>query len=294
MRWIAKLGLAGALMAGSAAAGTAVPLVAAPAGAATGLTYVALGDSYTAAPNDGALETTISPLCLQYSANYPHKVAATLGASLTDASCSGATTGDMTSSQYPGVAPQFASLSPSTRAVTIGIGGNDNNTFVGAIVSCFATDSLDFLNIGSPCKSAFGTTYVHNVNVDGPTIGAALQQIHALAPSAKVFVVGYPDILPQKGNCYPTIPLTSGDVSWLNQLELTLNGVLRSEAAANGATYVDTYSASIGHAACTSSGTRWVEPVVSGSSGIILHPNTNGEAADTTEVLAAFAAAGLG
>ena len=65
-------------------------------------------------------------------------------------------------------------------------------------------------------------------------------------------MVGYPDILPQSGNCYPTMPLTTGDTAYLNGVEKDLNAMLASEAAANGATFVDTFTPSIGHDACKS------------------------------------------
>ena len=269
------------------------PLGVAASAAATPPNYVALGDSYTSAPNDGALAPGAPLLCLPSTANYPHIVSASLGASLTDVSCAGATVQNMTTSQYADQPPQFNALTSSTQVVTLGIGGNDNNTFVDAIVDCFATDALDFFNIGAPCKAVFGSTFVDNVSSDAPNIASALNGIHQRSPGAKVFVVGYPDILPQSGNCFTSIPVTSGDVSYLNNLELTLNGMLRTEAAANGATYVDTFTPSIGHDACKSSKVRYVEPVISGSSGIILHPNVAGESADSAEVLAAMKAAGI-
>jgi hypothetical protein len=40
-----------------------------------------------------------------------------------------------------------------------------------------------------------------------------------------VSVVGYPDILPQSGNCWPTVPLTTGDVSYLNGVEKEPNAM---------------------------------------------------------------------
>ena len=57
-------------------------------------------------------------------------VASALGLSLTDVSCSGAKTENLTNEQLPGVTPpQFNALTPSTRVVTLGMGGNDGNLF---------------------------------------------------------------------------------------------------------------------------------------------------------------------
>src|SRR6478672_12555721 len=118
--------------------------------ATTGLRYVALGDSYSAA--SGVLPPDpSSPLCARSTANYPHVIAHRTGARLRDVTCGAAETKDFFSSQYPGVAPQLDALGRRTRLVTLTIGGNDNNTFVGAIAKCGAA-GLSTLGQGSPCK----------------------------------------------------------------------------------------------------------------------------------------------
>jgi hypothetical protein len=255
--------------------------------------YVALGDSYTADPGVSGLASGISPLCVQSSADYPHRVGPVRGLATTDVSCSGATSSDMTSSQYPGVDPQFDALSSATNVVTVGIGGNDNNLFIGALVACGITDLPDFLNIGSPCEFFFGNTFADAIASDASTIAGVIKGIHARAPGAKVFVVGYPDILPQSGNCYPKIPLTTGDTAYLNGVEKDLNAMLSSEAGANSATFINTFTPSIGHDACKSGSAQWVNAIVATSGGISVHPTPNGVADTSTLVEAALAAKGF-
>lgn len=68
----------------------ATPAAAGTTGSRT-VDYVALGDSYAAAP--GVPEQT-DAACGRSSANYPSLVAASRGARLKDVSCSGATTAD--------------------------------------------------------------------------------------------------------------------------------------------------------------------------------------------------------
>jgi hypothetical protein len=264
-----------------------------PAAAATTAGYVALGDSYTSGPLILPLAPGAPLECGQSAVNYPHLTATALGLSLTDVSCGGATVSNMTTSQYPGLAPQFDALTPTTSAVTIGIGGNDNNTFLTAVAGCVALDILDVLNIGTPCKDAFGSTFAHSIASDAPNIATALKGIHTLSPRAKVFVVGYPDILPQSGNCYPQVPITTGDVAYLNGVEADLNGMLSAQAAANGATFVNTFTPSIGHDACKSESVRWIEPPIPGTDAAPVHPNATGEAADARAVEAAMKAAGI-
>lgn len=287
VRLLAPLMAAAALAATVVVAGVAAPASAAP------LNYVALGDSYTAGAGILPLSSTISPLCLQTTLNYPHLIAHADGFDLQDVSCSGATSGDMTSSQYPGVAPQFDALSGSTSVVTVGIGGNDNDLFVGALVDCGVTDILDFLNIGSPCKDIYGNTFANDVSGDASTVGGVLQGVHARSPQAQVFVVGYPDLLPQSGHCYPTMPLTTGDTAYLNGIEEDLNSMLQSEASAFGATFVNTFTPSIGHDACKSSSVRWINPIIASGGGISVHPNPTGESELATFVQSALSSKGL-
>jgi hypothetical protein len=286
-RLLAPMMAAAALAATVVVAGTAAPASAAP------LNYVALGDSYTAGAGILPLSSTISPLCLQTTLNYPHLIAQADGWNLQDVSCSGATSGNMTTSQYPGVAPQFNALSGSTNVVTVGIGGNDNDLFVGALVDCGVTDILDFLNIGSPCKDIYGNTFANDVSGDASTVGGVLQGVHARSPQAQVFVVGYPDLLPQSGHCYPTMPLTTGDTSYLNGIEEDLNSMLQSEASAFGATFVNTFAPSIGHDACKSSSVRWINPIIASGGGISVHPNPTGESELATFVRSALSSKGL-
>ncbi|HEX3425382.1 MAG TPA: GDSL-type esterase/lipase family protein, partial [Acidimicrobiales bacterium] len=147
-----------------------------PASAAP-VSYVALGDSYTAAPLVLPTAPGAPPDCFRSAINYPHLTAAALGLALNDRSCSSATTANMTTAQYLDQPPQFRALQASTAVVTIGIGGNDNQLFLSAIVACSVTDALDLFNIGAPCRSLFGNFFTNEVAADGPVIGAALAGI---------------------------------------------------------------------------------------------------------------------
>jgi hypothetical protein len=251
-----------------------------------------LGDSYTAGPAilPPAPEAPLD--CAQSARDYPHLTAASLALSLRDVSCSGATTENVTTSaQFPDQPPQVDALGSSTQVVSIGIGGNDNGLFVSTLATCGAEDLL--FPFGTPCKDTYGNTLAEEIAADGPVVGAALRQIHGLSPSAKVFVVGYPDILPQSGNCWPKVPLTSGDTAYLGEVEQDLNAMLESEAGANGATYVDTFTQSIGHDACKSLSVRYVEPVLPESDAFSVHPNEKGMAFDASLLEASMKAQGI-
>jgi lysophospholipase L1-like esterase len=258
-------------------------LAAADANAATG-PYVALGDSYTAGPL--VPTPTGSPiLCGRSTNDYPADVARAINpSSFVNASCSSATTVDMTQSQsldggVQTAPPQFNALSSTDALVTVGIGGNDAG-LISVAEECTALDVL--WPFGDRCKSHYQSgstnTELAAINATGPKVAQVIQGIVARAPQAKVLVVGYPDGLPQNGsNCYPDVPFSSADVTWFNSMEIDLNTVLQQTAQANGATFVDTFSSSIGHDACQGSN-AWVNGLLPTSAAFPLHPNQTGEA----------------
>jgi lysophospholipase L1-like esterase len=271
---------------GALATGAALVIAALGAAAAQAAIgpYVSLGDSYTAAPL--VPNATGNPiLCGRSTNNYPSDVSRVLlPTSFTDASCSSATTVDMTQSQsleggLQTAPPQFNALKANDALVTVGIGGNDAG-LISVAEECAKLDAA--WPFGSRCKSHYQSagsdTEVAKINATGPKVASSIQGIHARAPQARVLVVGYPDGLPQNGSsCYPIVPFSSGDVSYFNSLELQLNAVIKQAALANGATYVDTFTSSIGHDACRGS-SAWVNGIIPTSAAFPLHPNQAGEA----------------
>ena len=123
-----------------------------PSAPPTSLKYVALGDSYAAAPLVPI--TDVANGCFRSSANYPATVAKKLGAKLDDRSCGGATTKDFERSQYPDVPPQLTAVKPDTDVVTVGIGGNDARVFGRLVGKCPALQSTD--PDGAPCETFMG------------------------------------------------------------------------------------------------------------------------------------------
>jgi lysophospholipase L1-like esterase len=100
-----------------------------------------------------------------------------------------------------------------------------------------------------------------------------------------VLVVGYPDILPVGGNgCWPEVTVARGDLPYLRGVETDLNAMLAAQAARAGATFVNTYTPSIGHDACQRAGTKWVEGLIPTSAALPMHPNALGEQAMAREI----------
>lgn len=266
----------------------ALAILALGATAARAANYVALGDSYAAGP---LIPNPVLPLgCLKSDHNYAHVAAPSIGLSLRDASCSGAKTNDMTSPQNvepdgPNP-PQFNSLDASTTVVSLTIGGNDIG-FSEVAESCITVNPFSH-----PCLDKYDSGGVDQlkarIEATAPKVAAVLQGIHTRSPAAKIYVVNYPAIFPETGSgCWPQMPLGFQDVPYLRSTEQRLNSMLATQAAANGATLVNWYQASIGHDACKSTSTRWVEPLVPGTLAAPIHPNKQGMAGGAATLVAA-------
>ncbi|MFD8613133.1 SGNH/GDSL hydrolase family protein [Streptomyces sp. NPDC059631] len=240
--------------------------------------YVALGDSYASAP---LVPTQVDSTCLRSDQNYASLVARSSRAALTDVTCSGATTADLTAPQGT-VPPQFDALNRGTDLVTVTIGGNDIgfSTVLGTCAKLSATDPA-----GAPCRSYLtgqGSDQVSDaVARTAPKIADVLRGIHRRAPHARVVVVGYPDLFPDSGvGCTSAkVPLAAGDFSYLRDKEKELNGMLARQARRGGAEYVNTYAPTVGHDLCQPVERRWIETFAPETPAAPVHPNASGERA---------------
>ncbi len=235
----------------------------APGAAGSPRHYVALGDSYTAAPLVPV--TDVAGGCFRSTGNYPTLVAHALGTTLDDRSCGAAETRDFQHSQHPGVPPQLSALHPGVDLVTIGVGGNDGRLFGRLVESCPRLAPRD--PDGAPCrtfmrahapahhKDALLATLAHTSR----RVTALLREVRDRVPQAQVLVVGYPQIVSADNVC-AALPLARGDYAYAQQVSRALTQVLRRAAATTGATYVDVWSASKGHDICSDD--PWVNGAV--------------------------------
>jgi lysophospholipase L1-like esterase len=250
--------------------------------------YVALGDSY-AAGLGVPRQTGATAGCGQSTVSYPYLVASSLRLHLTDMSCSSATIADMTAAQPTsnGTNPaQLGALSSGTALVTVGIGGNDIG-IIGIVTKCAELDLIPSMIPGrssatTPCEDFYtsgGTDQIQQrIRAVAGNLADTLTQIRGRSPHARVYVVGYPDLLPTGGGgCGDALGITEGDIAFLNREEARLNGVLEQVARAAGDGYVDTYAPSEGHDACAAPTSRWLEPLLPSSPAAPLHPNAAGE-----------------
>ncbi|MGW2873495.1 SGNH/GDSL hydrolase family protein [Kitasatospora sp. NPDC001225] len=291
------------------ALGAALALTSTTAQAATRAPghYVALGDSYAAG---AGVPGQSAGLCLRSDRNYGHLVAGALKAGrYTDVTCAAAKIKAMTQPQYDAFIrvndPQLDAVTADTDLVTLGIGGNDlaaSDLGLGELVAtCIAGAVVN--PFGTPCKDVYHhghwdwSTMSWQYGTDDlaerirttitPQLTDTLKRIHTKAPGARVLLVGYPSVLPADGStCVLRQPVTPGDVEYMHGVLDKLNAALKSTAAANGATYVDTATPTLGHDVCSDD--RWIEGALPGSPAVPFHPNATGEQVMAQAVLAAL------
>jgi len=256
------------------------------ADAAPPTVYVALGDSYTAGPFINLdFSGTVPPGCAQSKFSYPYLVASSIGADVfRDPSCSSATSANFTSPQAVsgGVnPPQYDALLPDATVVTIGIGGNDVG-LVSLATNCInlAPVPLAAAPLGESCASRYTAggvdQYSDKIAAFAPVFSDMLEEVHRRAPAAQVFVVGYPSVLPEGPGCWPYVPLLAPDVAYVRAKVMELNALEAQLAAAHGATFVDTWTSSIGHDACQAVDQAWVDGIIPFPPAYPMHPNAPG------------------
>lgn len=219
-----------------------------------GDTYVALGDSYTAAPGIGPIEDDDG--CFRSRNNYPHLLAEELGLDLVDRSCIAATTEAIADPQQTPIGvwadPQLADVDRGTELVTLRIGGNDFGLYRLLTQVCLQAATTD--PDGAPCTDTVEAA-------DGPSVAARLERladrvtrvVRAVvrrAPDAEVLVVGYPSFVPEDAPC-DELPLAAGDLPLALRINRGLNTAMETAADRVGVPYVDVYAATEGHDICS-------------------------------------------
>ena len=250
--------------------------------------YVALGDSFTAAPL--VPNATDAQGCYRSTANYPALVAAAVGAEeKVDVSCSGADTTHMERPQTTvtgqEVPPQFEVLNPRTDLVTIGIGGNDFNVFGTLTGTCPQLAERD--PDGAPCRDELQEdgrdVLLSAVDRTQKRVRRVVEGVRERSPEARILLVNYPQISPERGKC-PALQLARGDLAYARQVAEALDAALRKAAEASDVELVDLWTASEGHDVCSDQ--PWVNgPVTDFARALQFHPFAEGQQAAADLVL---------
>ncbi|MGA8850331.1 MAG: SGNH/GDSL hydrolase family protein [Aeromicrobium sp.] len=231
--------------------------------------YVAIGDSFSAGPGISPIDQE-SGFCLRSTANFPSLVAEQLSKSLTDVSCSGAsTTTVLEGADGPRgtVEPQIDAVTADTDLVTIGLGGNDGGLFQTLIQSCVegAAACQQFVSAQAPAVLATTTD----------RLARLLRSVTSRAPDATVALVGYPRLSPATGSCAAAgIDASAQDL--VRSAEILLDDALRAAAEAASVQFVSLRDASTGHDACAGSQAWTNGDTAANGDGIVFHPRATG------------------
>jgi lysophospholipase L1-like esterase len=195
-----------------------------------GAHYVAMGSSYAAGPGITTAVVDSPARCARSKDNYAQQLARRRGFSLTDVSCSGATTAHVLG-PWNELPAQLDALRTDTRLVTVTIGGNDL-AYMGGLVGA----SCRAVNVSpgaSTCPSGRVPT-----DADYAKVREALRQIAAQvkqrSPLAQLVFVDYATVLPARGVCALT-PMTTVEAQSSRAIAARLAKITGQVAQQSGA-----------------------------------------------------------
>ena len=255
-----------------AVAASFTAMFATTASAASSVTYVALGDSYSSGVGAGSY-ISASGSCLRSTNAYSALWAAAHSpASYVSVACSGATTQDVLNNQ-------ISALSPSTTLVSITIGGNDVG-FSSVMQTCV-------LNSTSTCLSAINNAENQARAILPGRLATTFAAIRSAAPSAHVVVLDYPEFY-DLSNSWICPGLSGSDRSALNQAADLLDSIIQTAASSAGDSFADVKGRFHGHELCDFFN-EWLHAVNVSDLTESYHPTASGHSGGYLPALSALA-----
>ncbi len=245
-----------------------------------GAQYVALGSSFAAGLGLGP-SAPGSPIVCQRSVNgYPQQLARLTGLTLTDMSCSGATTGHVLRGGQMFLGPQIDALGPATQLVTLTVGGNDVS-YVGDLTAMAYSrrGGVSGFLAGLFWKGA-KPLKVRKFDQLQSDLLQTLREVRIRAPSARIFMVTYPAILPPTGNC-PSLGVDENEAALMKQVGARLAETTGEAARLAEVGLIDMDRHSLGHDACTP--VPWVNGAAP-AQGAPFHPSLAGARAVASQI----------
>jgi hypothetical protein len=276
--------------------------------------YVAMGDSYSSGEGNQPYEAGTDQdgdRCHRSPVAYPRRVQNDLNLGATAfVACSGATIHDILHNNLTNVEyAQALAIDSQTSVITMSIGGN-NVDFGSSVRTCTLknTKTADQTAAGltqdqadqADCAQALSTS----ASLINSTLSTNLTDLYngveSLVPSAKLLIVGYPQLFPEysniTGNCEwgtwvsDQAGVTSGravsstEVSTIRSLTTQLDGLIKTavdNTNNSNIVFVDPTTTFAGHELCTSS--PWFNGAMVNADPVYLagsyHPNAAGQAA---------------
>ncbi|HEX7739293.1 MAG TPA: SGNH/GDSL hydrolase family protein [Marmoricola sp.] len=247
--------------------------------------YVAIGDTFTAAPYAGA--SVVTDHCRRAKQNYPARVADKLKIKkVRDVSCPGADVKAITKKYKKDghrLVAQMKAVKRSTGLVTVQ---------AGAYASDLYQNLADFCAPDSTTKCALSALAAGVPRVIAPIrqqLGAAVRKIGDRAPDAEIVIVGYPRHVGKHTSCPALSDMSKTDRKVWVQIDKRLNLAMAQAARDTGVDFVDVYGASKRHGICDK--VPWVRPARTiHSRGVALGPTEAGEKAMAKLIVATVGA----
>ena len=243
--------------------------------------YVAIGDTFTAAPYAG--DSVVDQHCRRAKRNYPARVADKLKVKkATDVSCPGVDIKAITKKAKKDghrLDAQMEAVKKSTDLVTVQAGAYTNDLYQKLADFC-APDST------TECAMAALASGVPRVIAPiRQQLAAALRKVGDRAPDAEIVVVGYPRHVGKDTSCSALLDMSKADRKVWVQIDKRLNLAVSKAARDTGVDFVDVYAASKKHGICDR--VPWVRPArTSHSRGVAFGPTEAGEAATAKLIVA--------
>ena len=241
---------------------------------------VALGSSFAAGPG---IEPVVDRAAGRSGRNYAHLVAARVGASLVDATVSGATTETvLRDRQRVGLrtfAPQIESVPADADLVTVTAGGNDLG-YLGGVMGTALLGQLDRWRLTSPLSALARrrralrpvTSQQHDAAVDG--LVAIVAGVRERAPRARVVLVDYLPVFTPSSAPGPSVPLTVNEIRHFRDLATDLSAIFAEASRRTGCDLVPASSLEPDHGAGSTD--PWVGGLSLRRLSASFHPNLAG------------------
>jgi hypothetical protein len=137
--------------------------------------------------------------------------------------------------------------------ITIGVGGN--NMGFGNILERCIEPKTSLRPVANTCFATYEDrqellTLVHKT---GKSLQDVYRQLLRQDPGVNLYVVGYPQISVDNGNCALNVHFNTSELEFVDELVDQINSVIAGAATAAGAHYVDISQALAGHRMCETS-----------------------------------------
>jgi lysophospholipase L1-like esterase len=241
------------------------------------LTYMALGDSFSAGHgaafsyDDNACRRTSLAYPTEFFNKYQAVVQPSKGSTFENLACTGATTVE--------VSKQITKVPADTDIVTLTVGGNDLH-FADAARVCTLSSGVD-------CADRLNRLTTQKESIREP-VKKVLAEINAKAPDARVLLVGYPQIF-DTGAC-GALAIAEENRDQIRSMQTSMNKLLQEVVTASGNTknsFVSTDDLFETHRVCDDD--RWINSVTDALVELdpagSYHPNADGHVAMAEAVL---------